>query len=157
MTVRLCYASQRNRLHPDLLEDLQDILSIARDFNQLNQIYGVLYYADNAFFQCLEGEQEIVENLFERIKKDARHEDIIHLGTQVIDKIYFKKWSMKYVQQNSTVNHFFKTIGHDVFRPNYLTHENLNHFLHELVTAEQVKIRTRKKVGLTNRGISPFL
>lgn len=52
MTVRLCYASQRNQLHPDLLEDLQDILSIARDFNQLNQIYGVLYYADNAFFNA---------------------------------------------------------------------------------------------------------
>lgn len=34
----------------DLLQDLRDILTEARDFNDLNGICGVLYYADNAFF-----------------------------------------------------------------------------------------------------------
>lgn len=52
----------------DLLQDLRDILTEARDFNDLNQICGVLYYADNAFFQCLEGEREVVERLFEKFK-----------------------------------------------------------------------------------------
>ncbi|MDU7369005.1 MAG: BLUF domain-containing protein [Acinetobacter baumannii] len=56
MNVRLCYASQRNEKNEDLLQDLRDILTEARDFNDLNGICGVLYYADNAFFQCLEGE-----------------------------------------------------------------------------------------------------
>ncbi|SSV71479.1 Sensors of blue-light using FAD family protein [Acinetobacter nosocomialis] len=55
MNVRLCYASQRNENNEDLLQDLRDILTEARDFNDLNEICGVLYYADNAFFQCLEG------------------------------------------------------------------------------------------------------
>lgn len=69
MNVRLCYASQRNEKNEDLLQDLRDILTEARDFNDLNGICGVLYYADNAFFQCLEGEQEVVERLFEKFKK----------------------------------------------------------------------------------------
>ncbi|WP_228139517.1 BLUF domain-containing protein, partial [Acinetobacter baumannii] len=67
MNVRLCYASQRNEKNEDLLQDLRDILTEARDFNDLNGICGVLYYADNAFFQCLEGEQEVVERLFEKM------------------------------------------------------------------------------------------
>ncbi len=49
MNVRLCYASQRNEKNEDLLQDLRDILTEARDFNDLNGICGVLYYADNAF------------------------------------------------------------------------------------------------------------
>ncbi len=69
MNVRLCYASQRNENNEDLLQDLRDILTEARDFNDLNEICGVLYYADNAFFQCLEGEKEVVERLFEKIQK----------------------------------------------------------------------------------------
>ena len=48
MNVRLCYASQRNENNEDLLQDLRDILTEARDFNDLNEICGVLYYADNA-------------------------------------------------------------------------------------------------------------
>lgn len=59
-----------------MLQDLRDILTEARDFNDLNGICGVLYYADNAFFQCLEGEQEVVERLFEKIQKDQRHYNI---------------------------------------------------------------------------------
>ncbi|MFW2732183.1 BLUF domain-containing protein, partial [Acinetobacter baumannii] len=79
MNVRLCYASQRNEKNEDLLQDLRDILTEARDFNDLNGICGVLYYADNAFFQCLEGEQEVVERLFEKIQKDQRL-SLIHIS-----------------------------------------------------------------------------
>ncbi len=86
MNVRLCYASQRNEKNEDLLQDLRDILTEARDFNDLNGICGVLYYADNAFFQCLEGEQEVVERLFEKIQKDQRHYNIKWLCTYSIDE-----------------------------------------------------------------------
>lgn len=62
----LCQSTERK--NEDLLQDLRDILTEARDFNDLNQICGVLYYADNAFFQCLEGEREVVERLFEKLQ-----------------------------------------------------------------------------------------
>jgi hypothetical protein len=50
MKIRLCYASSRHDSMDDLIEDLSDILSVARDFNFKNDIYGVLYYANNASF-----------------------------------------------------------------------------------------------------------
>ena len=76
MKIRLCYSSIRPVDAGDLIEDLNDILSKARDFNAKHQIYGVLYYANNSFFQCLEGEEEILNDLMQRIMQDPRHHEI---------------------------------------------------------------------------------
>ena len=156
MNVRLCYASQRNEKNEDLLQDLRDILTEARDFNDLNGICGVLYYADNAFFQCLEGEQEVVERLFEKIQKDQRHYNIKWLCTYSIDEHSFQRWSMKYVQRNTNIETFFLNMGENTFKPLLLNQQNLKFFLNELLIAEQTKMNTVKKVGMVNRGVNPF-
>ncbi|MCU7696112.1 BLUF domain-containing protein [Acinetobacter sp. AYS6] len=156
MNVRLCYASQRNEKNEDLLQDLRDILTEARNFNDLNQICGVLYYADNAFFQCLEGEQELVEGLFEKIKNDQRHHNIKWLCTYSIDKNSFQRWSMKYVQRNTNIESFFLNMGELSFNPIRLDEQNLKFFLDELLITEQTKIIPVKKVGMVNRGVNPF-
>ncbi|MCH2001543.1 MULTISPECIES: AnBLUF65 family BLUF photoreceptors [Acinetobacter] len=156
MNVRLCYASQRNEKNEDLLQDLRDILTEARDFNDLNEICGVLYYADNAFFQCLEGEQEVVEQLFEKIQKDERHYNVKWLCTYSIDQNAFQRWSMKYVQRNTNIEAFFLKMGENTFNPILLDQQNLKNFLNELLVAEQTKVNTDKKVGMVNRGVNPF-
>jgi uncharacterized protein (UPF0297 family) len=156
MNVRLCYASQRNEKNEDLLQDLRDILTEARNFNELNQICGVLYYADNAFFQCLEGEQELVEQLFEKIKNDQRHYNVKWLCTYSIEKNSFQRWSMKYVQRNTNIESFFLSMGETSFNPIRLDEQNLKIFLNELSIAEQSKINTVKKVGMVKRGVNPF-
>ncbi|WP_127492511.1 AnBLUF65 family BLUF photoreceptors [Acinetobacter calcoaceticus] len=156
MNVRLCYASQRNEKNEDLLQDLRDILTEARNFNDLNQICGVLYYADNAFFQCLEGEQELVERLFEKIKNDQRHYNVKWLSTYSIEKNSFQRWSMKYVQRNTNIESFFLSMGETSFNPIRLDEQNLKIFLNELSIAEQSKINTVKKVGMVKRGVNPF-
>ncbi len=40
---------------------------------------GILIYSEGNFFQVLEGEEEIVKRMFERIKKDSRHYNIIKM------------------------------------------------------------------------------
>lgn len=156
MNIRLCYASKRNENSDDLLQDLRDILTEARDFNTQHCIYGVLYYADNAFFQCLEGEQQIVESLFEKIKTDSRHLDVKHLNTHSIDQSSFNRWSMKYVQRNTNIESFFLTLGENSFNPNCLDQTSLDAFLSELLLAEQTTLPIGKKVGMVNRGVNPF-
>lgn len=47
--LQLCYASTRVETEQDLLQDLSDILAIARKFNYEHQIYGALYYAHGKF------------------------------------------------------------------------------------------------------------
>ena len=56
---QICYASTSTSDHVQLLQDVRDILSEARDFNALHNISGVLYYADQHYFQCLEGKRPL--------------------------------------------------------------------------------------------------
>ncbi|MCH7331604.1 BLUF domain-containing protein [Acinetobacter modestus] len=155
MNIRLCYASSRHELIDDLIEDLSDILTVARDFNSKNEIFGVLYYANNAFFQCLEGEKVIVYELFDRIKADSRHNSILEFNVVEIDKFSFKNWSMKYVQKSSNVDIFFNQIGFDQFVPAAINEENLNQFIDVLLTENQTEVK--RKIGLNKRGTRPYL
>ncbi|KAF1027440.1 MAG: Blue light- and temperature-regulated antirepressor BluF [Acinetobacter bereziniae] len=155
MLVRLCYASTRINSSNDLIEDLNDILNTARDFNRKNEIFGVLYYANDHFFQCLEGERALVLELFKSIKNDRRHNNVIEFKLMDIEEICFKSWSMKYVQKCSKVDLFFKAMGFELFTPSALDEINLNHFVQTLLSEKQTRVR--KKVGLNQRGISPYL
>ncbi|WP_159152518.1 BLUF domain-containing protein [Acinetobacter johnsonii] len=155
MKIRLCYASTRNESSTDLIEDLNSILSVARDFNEKNTIFGVLYYANNQFFQCLEGDKAIVLELFDRIKLDLRHYNIIEFEVVDIDQAIFKNWSMKYVQKGSKIELFFNNLGLEVFTPSALNEDNLIILLNELASEKQTRIR--RKVGLNQRGVTSYL
>lgn len=155
MKIQLCYASTRADLHTDLIEDLSHILSYARGFNSKHKVSGVLYYANNCYFQCLEGEKGIIEALFDRIKKDARHTNIVHLSHCEITHIRFKKWSMKYVQKNSKIDQLFKALGYIHFSPEILNPNALDMLLNILV--EENSSRMNKKIGLNYRGVNCYM
>ena len=55
--VRLTYASMATGSSAVVQGDLIDILHQARHFNAKRHIHGVLFYDNNYFFQCLEGER----------------------------------------------------------------------------------------------------
>ncbi|WP_130804967.1 BLUF domain-containing protein [Acinetobacter ihumii] len=156
MKIQLCYASTRNNESEDLLQDLNDILTVARDFNSRNEICGVLYYADGSFFQCLQGSEHVVKQLFESICKDKRHHQIIGFDTTEIAETNFKDWSMKYVQRNSEINKFFKKMNFKIFSPAQLDENSLPIFLNHLYDADQTNIKPQR-VGMNNRGVNKYL
>lgn len=153
--IRLCYASARRGIASDLIEDLSHILTLAKTFNHENKIYGVLYYANNYFFQCLEGDKATVLELYDRIKKDSRHQDILEFELKYIEHASFQNWSMKYVQQCSRAEAFFKELGSDTFNPLLLNEDHLATFLHELLIEKQTKVK--RKIGIKQRGITSYL
>lgn len=140
MPIQLCYASTRVERDSDLLQDLKDILSVARDFNHAHQLYGVLYYSDGMYFQCLEGNKEILEVLFERIQQDRRHVNIHRFKDHEIDKIHFSKWSMKYVKNATRISRFFEKQGFQKFQPYQLNEQNMAEFLSLLVKIENANL-----------------
>ncbi|MFT6501168.1 MAG: hypothetical protein ACJASQ_001280 [Crocinitomicaceae bacterium] len=81
-------------------EDLSGILKTARDFNSKNNISGCLLYHNNEFLQILEGEKEIVLELFALIKTDKRHSNIVLISTDSINEKMFSDWSMAYHEFN---------------------------------------------------------
>lgn len=75
-------------------ESLQDILKASRHNNPSTGVSGMLLYKDGEFMQALEGEQEAVLKLMNRIAGDPRHSDILTLSKKAIPHRYFKNWSM---------------------------------------------------------------
>ncbi|AYO56184.1 BLUF domain-containing protein [Acinetobacter wuhouensis] len=133
MFIRLCYVSTRVEHDKNLLEDLSDILSTARQFNQEHQIYGVLYYSEGVFFQCLEGQQAVLDDLYRRISNDQRHINLHRFPDQPLKQLYFSKWSMKYVKDSTKISRFFAKLGLEKFQPYQLNNENIQDFVNLLL------------------------
>lgn len=93
-------------------EILSDILITSRDFNSKNNVTGCLLYHNKVFLQLLEGEKETVENLFEKIKDDKRHSNIVLI--EKVEERLFSDWSMAFHELNSSkmsINQFIKDIN----------------------------------------------
>ncbi|MCL6231373.1 BLUF domain-containing protein [Acinetobacter amyesii] len=154
--IQLCYASTRVEQQFDLIQDLSDILVRARSFNTEQRIFGVLYYAEGRFFQCLQGEQAALEQLFQHIMQDTRHRDIVRYPDQTIDQIDFSKWSMKYVNRHSEIASLFQRFGHSSFQPDVLNLEQIQAFLTTLLRLENVEQPVKLDLGYKNRGYQHY-
>ena len=84
---------------PDItLEDVKDIMEISSENNAKLGITGCLIYHNNYFLQILEGEKEVVLDLFNKIKLDKRNDQVTLLSTDETQLRLFKEWAMAYYQ-----------------------------------------------------------
>lgn len=155
--LQLCYASRRVESSNDLLKDLSDILATARQFNSEQDIVGVLYYAEGYFFQCLEGRENVVEELFNRILLDHRHERVYRFPDRHIQHAHFADWSMKYVHKHSEIASLFKRHGFSQFRPDQMSDEQLQEMLKILFKVDENYTNFMSpKMGYKQRGYVPY-
>ncbi|MCC4213063.1 BLUF domain-containing protein [Leeuwenhoekiella parthenopeia] len=86
MMYAICYVSdERKELNK---EDLILLYEQTVYNNYREQITGVLIYKDGSFFQVLEGEHQIITSLFDKIKKDKRHMNVITLFKRESDRVF---------------------------------------------------------------------
>jgi Sensors of blue-light using FAD len=83
-------------------EVIDAILAAAREFNERNDITGLLLFRRGTFMQCLEGNRDVVLELYGRIRKDSRHSNVTTLGEMGIVRRIFPDWSMAFEQAGST-------------------------------------------------------
>jgi hypothetical protein len=92
MLRRIVYASRAvSDMQP---ADLLQILQSARRNNRANGITGILVYANGDFLQALEGEASAIEQLYEVIEQDPRHEHCRILNKIEIQERLFENWDM---------------------------------------------------------------
>jgi len=77
-------------------EELQALLAKSHHKNQRLGITGFLYYYSNSFLQLIEGEEEAVKKLYERIEADSRHKDVLIIKQDHIDVRFYPDWTMGY-------------------------------------------------------------
>ena len=99
MLTQLVYTS--TAIQPMPKSKLYKILADSRVNNKLADVTGALVYADGNFLQVLEGNQEAVSNLVEKIAKDRRHKDIKVSFQTDIERRTFKAWEMAYVSPST--------------------------------------------------------
>lgn len=91
----LIYVSQASRDLPS--EALAQLLDKARAHNAALGITGMMVYHRRGFIQLLEGEQEAVQALYDRIDRDPRHQQLRKIWDGPIHERGFPDWSMAFV------------------------------------------------------------
>lgn len=76
--------------------NLPAILAAARRNNARDGITGLLMFNGKRFLQVLEGPAEVVEQTFERIRRDSRHRAQVVLSRKRIDRREFGRWSIAF-------------------------------------------------------------
>ncbi|MEQ1912809.1 MAG: BLUF domain-containing protein [Vicinamibacterales bacterium] len=94
--VCLAYASAATREFTP--GELAQILAKAGSHNLQAGITGMLLYTDGSFFQVLEGAEDVVHKLYDKIQVDPRHSQAIKLIEEPIEKRAFSQWSMGFAK-----------------------------------------------------------
>jgi hypothetical protein len=73
---------------------VNEIISSSETRNKDDSITGVLLATRNRFLQVIEGEFEAINQLFLRIARDSRHEDIQLISFDCVEERLFGNWAM---------------------------------------------------------------
>ena len=93
--IHLIYASAaRNMMTTD---ELVEILRKARLKNEHLNITGMLLYRSGNFLQVLEGEEQAVKTLYETIKADPRHHQVMTIAIKPVAERLFTDWEMAFI------------------------------------------------------------
>ena len=76
------------------IEQLTDLLQQAREANERVGLTGILLYSDGSFFQVLEGEPSVIDQLYQKLLLDKRHTQLTVIIKEPIAKRSFESWSM---------------------------------------------------------------
>tara|TARA_R110002074_G_scaffold257269_7_gene429767 strand:+ start:7520 stop:7936 length:417 start_codon:yes stop_codon:yes gene_type:complete len=89
---RIVYTSQASEKFSK--RSLLDLLHESRAFNAIDNISGVLMHKNGYFLQVIEGNSEVIDNLFKRLLKDSRHKKIKKVLDSTVNSCLFLNWAM---------------------------------------------------------------
>ena len=97
MLKRLKYVSRSSREMTE--EEIVELGRVSVFNNRRDEITGILVEASGLFFQVIEGEDSVVDALYDRILADDRHTEMLLLNVQRdIERRLFPAWAMKTVR-----------------------------------------------------------
>lgn len=92
MLAHLAYVSKRKSNCTE--EEIEKILAACKKNNPPLNVTGVLLYSDSTFIQYVEGESNELMTLYDKIKKDIRHEKAVMVSYGAITEKIFPSWHM---------------------------------------------------------------
>jgi L-cysteine desulfidase len=99
MRFAISYVSTANRtLNQDEVTELLDLTEIRNNNRGVN---GLLIYSEGNFFEVIEGEKNMILELFENIKEDPRHRNIMMIFEKDMDKPLFYDKEANFISENT--------------------------------------------------------
>lgn len=92
MIYYLVYISAASYMYSEA--EMAQILTISRRNNANKDITGILLYHEGSILQVLEGDRQMVTDLFLKIKDDNRHQRIFKMVDGMCEERSFADWSM---------------------------------------------------------------
>lgn len=92
---QLVYISQITSTGLSSPSTLNDISEIAVEHNRADNITGILCYGNGYFLQCVEGSEQALTNLKNRLVIDDRHKELQILDFSEITERRFSNWSLR--------------------------------------------------------------
>ncbi len=92
MLIRLLYVSRA--VNPADTRSIEAILAQSRSHNMSSGITGILCYGGGVYLQAIEGGRSAVNQLYNTIVKDDRHQDVVMLHYEEIQERRFGGWTM---------------------------------------------------------------
>lgn len=90
--IQILYISSATQ--PWSTQDLLGLLEECREKNAGVGVTGMLLYGNGTFLQVLEGDEKVVDDLYERIREDPRHDNLQILHRRPIERRQYSDWSM---------------------------------------------------------------
>ena len=116
-TFRLVYRSHSRVAADGRRAALASIFDVARANNAELQVTGALLVTDHYFVQTLEGEEGRVRALFERIRRDERHDEVIVVEEESPAERVFGRWAMARVSAAGGADIPLRTAEDGTLRP----------------------------------------
>jgi hypothetical protein len=110
MLSRVIYVSRASSALP---LELKDILASSRKNNPRLGVSGAMCFIDGVYLQCLEGEASVVDALYQRIEKDARHTGPKMLEKKAVSERAFPGWAMALLTWNEETKKVYSTFNPD--------------------------------------------
>ena len=122
MLTRLIYASEAaENLDPG---KVQALLEHARRSNRPHDITGMLIFDRRYFLQVLEGDRQLLSDLYGRFVKDNRHRRLLILGVEATPQRLFSDWSMGFAAADESRRGLYLRHGSSgLFEPHSLSAE----------------------------------
>jgi len=99
MRFAISYVSTANK---DLNQDeVAELLNQTEIRNNSEGVNGLLIYSSGNFFEVIEGEETKIKDLFENIKEDPRHRNIMMVFEKEIDKPLFDDKKANFISENT--------------------------------------------------------
>ena len=83
---------------------IDDLCHQAIIFNNSKDITGLLIYHEKIFFQWIEGAEDDIFLLYEKLKKDPRHHYLREILYTTSASRQFKSWGMKAIYSNMNIS-----------------------------------------------------